>query len=1056
MKTIIFSFFLAFLFGQLQAQPTRKIPASVLPLLDKAEYLRATFRHDSAVVLLEQAQKEYQRLGLEYERLCLYPKIFIFTGEMALNDSLRYFRRLEEFQTKRMELYPNDKWLESRYYLSEAWFYNSMEYDKKSEIAAAILEKNNFYNDWEIEFYYRVRLNLSRGYDFPDDNELKNYQLIQKNVDLDSLKTAYLYHIYPAYLWYGVDGLSSFYLAQKDYEKALDITYKTLGYLEKAPYLDSVFYSTSFHQVASIYSTKGDYNKAIEFEQKAIKYIPSTITHSYTHYNSNLAYYYNSIEQNQTAIRHAKIALKYTYTFKNSTDEKVMALTQLVENYTLLNRFVDAKPYVDSILVHTNQNDGFYTLPEIGYFYQKQNDYTTAQRYYEQATAIYRKITQKNNQFPLLVLQYRAEWELANNQPLKALSLYQQASNKHVNDVVFKDDFELAPLDKINDDFNYLKLLLQKTACIKKAYIDKKDFSALKAYQTHANLAIKLLNNLREGVERDNSKTTLLNLSFQAYEHSIRAQFLTDNLEKKALDFEFIFKQMEDSKAFLLSNSLQEQQAKQFGGIPSDLLGLEKELTHNIQFYTQKQQETDEPKTQKLYQDYVFQFSQRLDSLKDRFKREFPKYHSLKYADNYVPLAKIQSFLQPKQAILSYFEGVEEIFLLYIEQKEVKFFPIPKPDNYSSLVKSFREIITDSRGEFELKKLVDISTVFYQLFIPFELDDEVKRLIIIADGSLHYTPFETFMDKNKLKNGANNSYNNLPYLILDKSISYQYSAQLWHQLHQNSQPTKTAKMLAFAPDYKPLDKKSLEKIPEHLRGLRNSLSPLSGTISEVESLEKLYAGKFFYNQQAVENQFKTLAPQYNVIHLAMHGLVDEESPEFSSLAFSAGHFDEKNKPDSSNLSDNFLQCYEIKALELNADLVVLSACETAFGKYERGEGAISIGRSFFYNGTKSLLMTQWSINDASTPILIGHFYAGLQQGKTKDEALQYAKIQYLSQTQGLAAHPAFWAAFVQMGNTFNLKMANTGYFYPYILFGSIILLAVIYTILKKRENKMEK
>jgi CHAT domain-containing protein len=204
-------------------------------------------------------------------------------------------------------------------------------------------------------------------------------------------------------------------------------------------------------------------------------------------------------------------------------------------------------------------------------------------------------------------------------------------------------------------------------------------------------------------------------------------------------------------------------------------------------------------------------------------------------------------------------------------------------------------------------------------------------------------------------------------------------------------------------------------------------------------LEKLYAGQFLYNQQATETQFKKLAAQYQIIHLAMHGLVDEESPEFSSLAFSVGYFDEKNKPDSSNLSDNFLQCYEIKALELNADLVVLSACETAYGKYERGEGAISIGRSFFYNGTKSLLMTQWSINDAATPVLIGHFYDGLQQGKSKDEALQYAKIQYLTQAKGAAAHPAYWAAFVQMGNTFNLKIADTSYFYYYVLFGAIIL-----------------
>jgi CHAT domain-containing protein len=170
----------------------------------------------------------------------------------------------------------------------------------------------------------------------------------------------------------------------------------------------------------------------------------------------------------------------------------------------------------------------------------------------------------------------------------------------------------------------------------------------------------------------------------------------------------------------------------------------------------------------------------------------------------------------------------------------------------------------------------------------------------------------------------------------------------------------------------------------------------------------------------------------------MHGLIDEKEPEYSSLVFAE---------DGNKEEDNFLYAYEIKQTKLNASMVVLSACETGAGKYQRGEGVLSIGRGFMYAGVPSVVMTLWKLNDQSASELIGNFYKNLEQGQQKDKALQQAKIKYLETSNNIAAHPAMWACFIQLGDYSAIKIEKVDYFNYLIIsvvLGSVLALLIFF------------
>jgi len=179
-------------------------------------------------------------------------------------------------------------------------------------------------------------------------------------------------------------------------------------------------------------------------------------------------------------------------------------------------------------------------------------------------------------------------------------------------------------------------------------------------------------------------------------------------------------------------------------------------------------------------------------------------------------------------------------------------------------------------------------------------------------------------------------------------------------------------------------------------------------IENIASLFKKGNAEVYLRNDATEENVKKEGElkKFNYIHFATHGFIDESKPDFSSLVLT------KN---NNSIEDGFLQATEIFNLDLKADLVVLSACQTGLGKLVRGEGMVGLTRAFMYAGTPTVMVSLWSVSDVSTSTLMREFYRNLVKEKlSKTDALRNAQLSMLGNEK--FAHPFYWAPFVLVGD----------------------------------------
>jgi CHAT domain-containing protein len=192
------------------------------------------------------------------------------------------------------------------------------------------------------------------------------------------------------------------------------------------------------------------------------------------------------------------------------------------------------------------------------------------------------------------------------------------------------------------------------------------------------------------------------------------------------------------------------------------------------------------------------------------------------------------------------------------------------------------------------------------------------------------------------------------------------------------------------------------------RGMK--LDPLPYTREEVKNIAALYprkASKVYVGPAATEASVKREnLDHFNCLHFATHGLIDEEVPARSGVVLSL--VGEKEE-------DGILQMNEIFNLDLSAELVVLSACQTGLGKLVKGEGMIGLTRAFMYAGASSVVVSLWNVRDSSTAEFMKSFYRHLRVRKDKAEALRQAKLDMIRSDIPAYRFPYFWAPFVVIG-----------------------------------------
>lgn len=282
-----------------------------------------------------------------------------------------------------------------------------------------------------------------------------------------------------------------------------------------------------------------------------------------------------------------------------------------------------------------------------------------------------------------------------------------------------------------------------------------------------------------------------------------------------------------------------------------------------------------------------------------------------------------------------------------------------------------------------------------------------QRLIVVPDGLLNYLPFEALMDNGR-------------YLIEDHEISYIASANLLAQPQYSdgqSDDGSRMELLAFGdPVFGAAARGSVKRkhrttsinvVRRQLIARGFQLTPIPRTRDEVQSIGSFFPTerrRIYLGKESTENalQHESLR-SYRRLHFATHSLVDEKAPGQSAVLLTA---------DSEE--DGLLNANEISALDLNCDLVVLSACQTGRGQLRTGEGIIGLARAFLYAGARSVVVSLWSVSDISTSHVMKDFYRQMAGNVRNTEALRQAKLKML-QSRTEIRHPYYWAPFISVG-----------------------------------------
>ncbi len=504
-----------------------------------------------------------------------------------------------------------------------------------------------------------------------------------------------------------------------------------------------------------------------------------------------------------------------------------------------------------------------------------------------------------------------------------------------------------------------------------------------------------------------------------------------------------MFQLAEQSRTIALRSALTVYEAKKFSGIPAEVIEQEQSIKlKSAQYQTllQASQEANDNAQVQRCRTILFHLNQRYDSLTQVMEKNYPRYHQLKYESEAITVAELQQKLSENTTTLVYFLGEDTGYAFAITANCLRVKTFPHDSLLSSQIDQLRVSIQPRVSQSTYQEFVTSATDLYQKILqPMISDitpqDASHRLIIIPDGKLSLLPFELLLTQ--ASSPETGDYRSLPYLVKDYCVSYSYSATWqFHKREIISANNEEPSYLAMAPTYG--DANTLA-----YGALRNEVTPLRWNQEEVADLSTYLKGNAFVGTAATEQRFKREASQYAILHLATHALVNDQRPSQSGLVFA---------PPEDSSEDGLLQMHELYAMELPAQLAVLSSCNTGKGQLQEGEGVMSLARAFAYAGCPSIVMSHWAVDDRATAQLMKYFYQFLSDGSDKAEALQQAKLSLLD-SDDLPANPFYWASFSVVGDIQPLvDVSSRKQMVKHFLFGlvAVVLVAGVVYNLKKR------
>ncbi len=627
-------------------------------------------------------------------------------------------------------------------------------------------------------------------------------------------------------------------------------------------------------------------------------------------------------------------------------------------------------------------------LVNLGLTYGKMENVNAALGYYDRALAMYRKSYGEKHSDISAVLNQMGVIRKDQSNFAAALSNFQAALL--ANSPTFSTD-ALETNPHATDYYNAKVMLYSlrlKAETLEAQYLEKTlRLEDLKLALRTLQSCDTLIDNIRFNSTNESDKLEIGSSANDVYESGVRiahaiSESTIDHRRYQKLAFYFA----EKSKSAVLQESIADSEAKSFAGIPIEMLEEENQLKASIALLAQKLSQKPGLTEEAALREKLFTSNRQYQGFVRHLETDYPDYFNLKFNQATPSIEDIQKLLGTGRAVVSYFisEKGLRLYSFVITQKSFRVYNSTLPVDFERLIKGFTNGIYYVVPNVFKESAERLSTLLLR-GIP-----SVPELIVIPSGRLGTVPFEA-LTYGKIK--ADADFGTYPYLVNRQAISYEFSAGLLLQKSAHQAAAENSSIFLCAPI----------TFPE-----KDRLADLPGTEQEVNSIATLFTAnaKVAIGTEANESLIKSGSlANYRYLHFATHGIVDQTSPELSRIYLQ-----------STDTEDGNVYSGEIFNLKLNADLAVLSACQTGLGKYAKGEGVIGLSRALVYAGARTIMVSYWSVADESTAELMTDFYQILlrQASPNPRMALQQAKRNMLK--KGKYVSPYFWAPFVLIGS----------------------------------------
>lgn len=802
---------------------------------------------------------------------------------------------------------------------------------------------------------------------------------------------------------------------------------------------------------ANIYNDYSDYEKFLHYNLKALSIFEQSLSANHPNILTaylNLGYYYEKTGNHQQSIEYYLKSINPDHV----TQTNIKTYRNMASLYGLMGDKKQADFYHQKAINSSIEIFG-HGHPETALSYKSYARFLTLQGLFNEASValhkakkIYlEKLGPGNRHYANTLFRIGANY-FDKGELLNALEACQQSIIALISDFQDSNPESNPTTEHLLPDLFLLNALFLKAKTLFDIYRQNEELPLLIAALQTYDLSSYLISRIRSSYLSEESQLMITDISndvlIGALDCALELYYLSADPAYMEKAFEF----SEKGKAAVLLASLNDLEARQLARVPEEIIRFEKNLQLSLDSYNQlifDERLRSIPSESKidLWQAKVFELKQRYDSLVSAIHQQFPDYHDLKFDLSVISLPGLQEILDPEQALIGFTLSDEHVFIFAVRSDTTIAVRTPLPELFFDNLDLLRNHLTGSNLHAyrisDFHDFIRVSHAVYQVLIqPVEDIIAGRELIIIPDNQLGYLPFEVLLTQDFVPSGMD--FKRLKYLVKDHPISYAYSATLMQKDWRTDNRSNNGKILAFAPVY------GGDQLINNVVSRHNYLLHIPWAADEVRALTNAFRGTSFIGKNASEKLFKERAPDYLVLHLAMHTLINNEAPMFSKLIFSYTN---------DTIEDAYLNTFELFNLELNADLAVLSACQTGDGRLQRGEGIMSMARGFFYAGVPSIIMTLWEVDDHSSSVLITLFYKYLAKAYEKDDALQAAKLEFLNASDKLKAHPHYWAGFVNIGATDPVALQKARSPWPIAAPLALLIVLSVYLLRRKRRNK---